>query len=85
MASHKELKLTGDRVYVLAEPARQYLFYAAVGGTFTAKLAPGTYAAHCFNPRTGEGVSLPDQRGGNSVSFTLPDTNDWVIYLTAGK
>ncbi len=81
MASHNELKTAGERIYVLAEPARQYLFYAAVGGPFAVNLAPGTYSVRRYNPRTGEDVSLPDQPGGGPVSFTVPDTNDWVIYL----
>ncbi len=41
MASHNELKAAGTRTYVLAEPGRQYVAYAAVGGTFSLNLAPG--------------------------------------------
>jgi hypothetical protein len=81
MASHNELMLAGNRVYVLAEPGRQYLFYAAEGGAFSAKITPATYAARRFNPRSGEDDAIPDQHGGESVSFSLPDANDWVVYL----
>ena len=81
MVSHNELKLAGSRVYVLAEPGRQYLFYAAVGGSFSVRIDPGTYTARRYNPRTGEDTFIADQRAGDAVSFTLPDTSDWVVYL----
>ena len=69
------------RVYALANPGKQYVFYAADGGSFSAKIAPGTYTAHRYNPRNGE-ERLLDEVTGGAASFTLPD-KDWVVYLNA--
>ena len=33
----------GERVYALAEPGKQYIFYAAIGGQFVAELPKGKY------------------------------------------
>ena len=60
MASHNELKTAGTRTYVLAEPGRQYVVYAAIGGTFSLNLAAGTYYAYQYNPRTGETTQSAD-------------------------
>ncbi len=81
MTSHNELKTSGTRTYVLAEPGRQYVVYAAVGGTFTINLPDGDYYAYRYNPRTGETSPLPNVAGG-SRTFALPDANDWVIHLS---
>ncbi len=81
MTSHNEVKTSGTRVYVLAEPGRQYVVYAAAGGTFTLKLPAGDYYAYRYNPRTGETSPLPNVAGG-SRTFTLPDASDWVIHLS---
>ncbi len=81
MTSHNEVKTAGTRVYVLAEPGRRYVVYAAVGGTFTLDLPAGNYRAYRYNPRTGETSTLPSVAGG-SRTFTLPDANDWVIHLS---
>jgi len=83
MSSQNSLKTSGTRVYVLAETGRQYLIYAAVGGTFSVNVASGTYRARRYNPRTGEDATLPELTGGGSGSFTMPDANDWVVYLKA--
>jgi Domain of unknown function (DUF5060)/Protein of unknown function (DUF4038)/Putative collagen-binding domain of a collagenase len=83
MSSQNSLKTSGTRVYVLAETGRQYLIYAAVGGTFSLNVASGTYMARQYNPRTGEDATLAELTGGGSRSFTMPDANDWVVYLKA--
>lgn len=83
MSSQNSLKTSGTRVYVLAETGRQYLIYAAVGGTFAVNIAPGTYTARRYNPRTGEDAMLEELKGGGSHSFTMSDANDWVVYLKA--
>ncbi|MCI0622351.1 MAG: DUF5060 domain-containing protein [Acidobacteria bacterium] len=83
MSSQNSLKTSGTRVYVLAETGRQYLIYATVGGTFSVNVASGTYMARRYNPRTGEDATLAELTGGGSRSFTLPDANDWVVYLKA--
>ncbi len=79
MNSANEL-VTGDRTYALAEPGRQYVVYAAVGGQFTLQVLAGKYTATLFNPSTGEYKSLEEQTG-EKVSITLPDNTDWVVYL----
>jgi len=59
------------------------LISAAVGGAFAIDIAPGTYAARRYNPRTGEDTMLGECGGGGSQVFTMPDANDWVVYLMA--
>ena len=79
MAPHNEMA-HGSRVYALAEPGRQYVVYAAAGGEFTLELAPGTYSATRFDPRTGEGTDLPAVHGG-AQKFIMPDAQDWGVRL----
>ena len=81
MSSHNSLATEGTRVYVLAEPGRQYVIYAAAGGACTVDIAPGTYAVRRYNPRTGDDEANGEVSGGAPCIFTLPDANDWVIYL----
>ncbi len=83
MSSQNSLKTSGTRIYILAETGRQYLIYSAVGGAFAINIAPGTYLARRYNPRTGEEAMLGELHGGQSHSFTMPDANDWVLYLQA--
>jgi len=79
MSSQNGLIRSGNRVYLLAEPGRQYVAYAAAEGTFSVKVAPGTYRAKRFDPRTGEETVLPSLKGGVRT-FSLPDAQDWVVY-----
>jgi hypothetical protein len=82
MSSQNSLLTSGTRVYVLARKGKQYVFYAAVGGKFSANIAPGTYTARRYNPSTGEDIALADDvTGGGSRSFAVPDSKDWVVYL----
>ena len=81
MSSQNSLVTSGTRVYVLAEIGRQYVIYAAMGGKFSFDLASGTYMAKSFNPRTGEYRELGEVTGGGSVSFEMPDEDDWVVHL----
>ena len=82
MHSDNALIKSGDRVYALAEPGQQYLFYAATGGQFEADIPKGNYQTHLYNPRTGEYQPHGASQGGLSV-FSLPDTSDWVLYVQA--
>lgn len=82
MASQHETKPPASRTYVLAEPGRQYVVYAATGGTISVDLAAGTYYAYRYNPRTGETTDLPKVTGGGAQSFAMPDANDWVLHLS---
>lgn len=54
MQSNNALVDEGRRQYALAEAGRQYLFYAATGGTMEAQLGPGAYRVQRYDPRTGE-------------------------------
>ncbi len=85
MSSHNELVTSGTRVYVLAEPGRQYVIYAAAGGKFSLDIAEGRYVARRYNPRTGEDEALAEPRGGGSQPFAVPDANDWVVYLKTSR
>lgn len=80
MSSHNELASNGERVYVLAEPGRQYVVYAAVGGAFSLKLTDGSYGARRFDPRTGQEADLGLVKGGEARLQT-PAGSDWVVYL----
>ncbi len=82
MASHNELK-NGSRTYMLAEPGRQYVAYAAVGGTFSLNLAAGTYYAYWYDPQTGKTTSFGTVTGGTTRQFTAPGPNDWVLHLSS--
>lgn len=81
MSPQNALVKSGTRIYVTAEPGRQYVVYLAVGGHCSLDVAPGTYNARRYNPRTGEDVALAEVEGG-TYSLRLPDNHDWVVYLT---
>ncbi len=81
MSAHNEVLTSGERTYVLAEPGRQYVVYAAKGGSFALNLPSGNYRARRFNPRTGRETTLGTLKGGASHSFSMPDPNDWVLTL----
>jgi hypothetical protein len=70
--------------FVLADPAREYLVYFEQGGTLLLDLleATGKVQVTWFNPRTGEASSTKQIVGGAYTTFTAPDTNDWVLYVS---
>ncbi|HVF27851.1 MAG TPA: DUF4038 domain-containing protein [Pyrinomonadaceae bacterium] len=82
LGTNNALVKHGTRVYATAEAGRQYVIYAAAGGAFALNLPKGDYVARRFDPRTGADVALRDVRGGVQ-DFTMPDNQDWVIYLRA--
>jgi Protein of unknown function (DUF4038)/Domain of unknown function (DUF5060) len=84
MKPHNELAKSGERVYVLADSGKQYIIYAAAGGSITVQIEKGNYEVRQYNPRIGEDISLQKTQGG-LTSFTLPDKQDWVVYLKAKK
>lgn len=67
----------------LAEPNRLYVVYAPKGGTLVVDLtkAAGKFAVVWFNPRTGKRRKGGIVSGGQKVSVTAPDTNDWVLLI----
>lgn len=85
MSSQNSLVTAGSEVYVLAETGRQYVIYAGRGGKFSIDIAPGTYAARRYNPRTGADTPLTSVTGGGLRAFAMPDSNDWVVYLRNGQ
>ena len=70
MAGRNDLVTAGERAYALAEPGRQYIVYAAVGGIVGLDLATDTYHARRYDPCTGE-------------AFAPPEGVDRVLYLAA--
>ncbi len=82
MAPHNEMVTRGERVYVLAEPGRQYVVYAAAGGEFSLELPGGRFSASRYDPRTGETIRLADVEGPTTASSKLPDFQDCIIQLT---
>lgn len=81
MQPHNELVKSGERAYVLAEPTRQYIVYAAAGGKVTLELTGGPYRARRYDPRTGEDIPLPVSISAGQLRFETPAGNDWVVYL----
>lgn len=80
MSSHNGLLAGGGRSYVLAETGRQYVVYAATGGEFTVKLAPGSYNARRFDPVAGTETNLGTVTGGIR-RFSVPTDHDYVVWL----
>jgi hypothetical protein len=66
----------------LAEPGTRYVLYLPQGGTVTVNLAPGSYRARWFNPRSGQ-FSKPaiPASGGVWTSPPAADAEDWVLLL----
>jgi hypothetical protein len=71
-----------DRVYIMAEPGRQYIIYAANGGDFKLELPAGDFRAMRFDPRTGEELELANLTGGGLASLTVPEGKDWALYIS---
>jgi hypothetical protein len=74
--------LTDGGAMCLAEPRKQYAIYLPSGGRTTVQLAPGTYHARRYNPRSGRWYALPDVVGPAWTSPDLPDGGDWALLLT---
>ena len=76
--------VTPSPVFVLADPAWEYVIYFENGGTVMLDLleATGHIKVLWLNPRTGE--YSPEQRvlGGAYSTFTAPNSSDWVLYLS---
>lgn len=81
LAEHQVL-----RVYVLAEPGRQYLVFAPDGEHFALRLEEGEYNRNIWiDTITGKKVSAPSVRGkgeNSPVAFKAPNKKtDWVLLL----
>ena len=70
-------------MFVLADPAREYLVYFEEGGSLLLDLleATGKVEITWFNPRTGVSSPIKQVVGGSYMQFTAPDNNDWVLYV----
>jgi hypothetical protein len=73
--------------WLLAEPGQQYIAYAR--GLIErlrfqlGKATEGAFAAHLFNPRSGEFKQIGSAiRLSDSYDWLPPDENDWVLQLT---
>jgi hypothetical protein len=80
---HDELVDSG--AFCLAEPGWLYAIYLPRGGKVNVKLAPGSYRAHWFNPRTGETKRLPLVVGPSWTFPLSPDDGDWALLLRVEK
>lgn len=82
MMPQNSLITNGERAYVLANEGEEYVIYAATGGEITIELPDGNYSVQQYDPRTGTSSTMDEVVGGGSVSLSLPDSNDWVLYLS---
>jgi hypothetical protein len=71
------------KAYCLAEPGRQYLIYAPVGGSVTLNLLKftGTFQAKWLDPRQGGYVSTKTISGAQRQTLRAPDSQDWVLIV----
>ena len=81
MSGQNELVTVGARTYVLAEPGRQYVIYAAMGGEFSVNLAAGSYNVSRYDPTNGSETSLATISGGRAHTLSVPTDHDYVVYL----
>ncbi len=81
MAPHNESVVAGQRTYVLAEPGRSYVIYAAAGGDFSLDIPAGRFSVRRYDPRGGEEIDLPAVDGPAKLPFSFPDRQDWVLHL----
>lgn len=78
MKPHDDLATNG--VDVLAGSG-VYVAYSQ-GTDFSLALDVGSYAGQWYDPRTGQATSIPSfSSDGGPTSFTLPTSEDWVLYL----
>ncbi len=77
-----------ERNWCLGWENNHYLVYALEGGTFRIDLtgAGGTFTARWLDPRTGKlrANETPDIQAGGIVTFSCPDKQDWILWLSKG-
>lgn len=71
-------------IFVLADPAWEYVIYFERGGDVTLDLleATGKVSETWLNPRTGEVKSAVTLTGGTYRTLVAPDSHDWVLHLS---
>ena len=70
----------------ISNPGIEYVTYLIKGGSIAVDLSgsSGTLTAQWYNPRTGTFTSAGSPKGGSVITFSAPDTNDWVLHLKDG-
>jgi len=65
-----------------ANPGSEYVVWSQ-GANFTLNLSAlsGSAACRFYNPRSGSFQSVFYKTGGSTQSFTVPDSNDWALYV----
>ena len=87
MTPQNQTVASGTRVYVYGKAGRDYVVYAAQGGSFSLNLPSGTYAITRFNPYAGCTSSCDISQGsktGGTLSFSstsFPSGTDWIVVL----
>ncbi|HET8550227.1 MAG TPA: DUF4038 domain-containing protein, partial [Bryobacteraceae bacterium] len=71
-----EKDLIAKRVYVLAEPGKEYVLYSAAGGRVELPVPGAGWLAERFDPRTGAVARI---ESGSTVD--LPAGQDWVLHI----
>lgn len=76
--------LTSGTGYVFAKSGEVYVTYLPSGGSLNLDLTSNTnsYDTEWFNPRDGSIISGSTVQGGQVLSFSAPDSNDWTLLLT---
>ncbi len=71
--------------YALAKPGVFYLVYAEHDAVVDLSGASGTFHFLWHDPRTGATVSSGTVTGGAKRNFTIPETNDYILWITASE
>ncbi|MBW2525619.1 MAG: DUF4038 domain-containing protein [Deltaproteobacteria bacterium] len=72
-----------EAVDLVRAPGEEYVAYLPTGGTRAIWISAGNYRASWFNPRSGETEGAPTavSSAGEELSFTAPDSQDWVLHV----
>jgi hypothetical protein len=84
MSPHNDYVRGSTEAYCLAEPGRQYLVYAPIGGSVRLDLRnfSGIFQAKWFDPRKGDYMGTKAVSGAKIRSLSAPDGRDWVLIVT---
>ena len=77
--------LTSGEGYVFTEVGETYLVYLPGGGSIALDISAvgNKFDASWFNPRDGSVIEFGPVFGGEVEAFDAPETNDWVLLLSA--
>ncbi|MCG7850590.1 MAG: hypothetical protein MIO93_15640, partial [ANME-2 cluster archaeon] len=84
LAPNKSI-VTAGSAFAVENSGNEYVLYLPSGASTTVDLtaASGTLSVEWYNPRTGTYQGQTTVEGSASRTFTAPDSNDWVLYITA--